>query len=99
MKIGLRTGQNPSNFSHFEGKFASKSAQSPSKSRFLGNPPDLQNRALMNKGAFLNRGGVLKGMGLIEREQQNDFKMLQLELSCMTVMNIRDKCPIKKLNG
>ena len=58
MKIGLRTGQNPSNFSHFEGKFASKSAQSPSKSRFLGNPPDLQNRALMNKGGFLKRDGT-----------------------------------------
>ena len=50
MKIGLHTGQNPSNFSRFEGKFTSKSAQSPSKSGFLGNPPDLQNRALMNKG-------------------------------------------------
>ena len=46
MKIGLRTGQNPSNFSRFEGKFTSKSAQSPSKSGFLGNPPDLQNRAI-----------------------------------------------------
>ena len=63
MKIGLRAGQNPSKFSRFEGNSTPKSAQSPSKSRFPGNPPDLQNRAPMNKG-----GGFLKEMGLIVTE-------------------------------